>query len=111
ASFVSPMYIAELVPPAIRGAVVSSNQLMVTLGILVAYIVDWGFAGFSNNWRWRFALAVVPGAALRALARPEGQGGRRAGDPRALPLRGGRHRRRDRRDQGRHARGGQPAPA
>ncbi len=64
ASFVAPMYIAEIVPPRIRGGVVSFNQLMVTLGILVAYIVDWGFAGFSNNWRWMFALAVVPGAAL-----------------------------------------------
>jgi sugar porter (SP) family MFS transporter len=64
ASFVSPMYIAELVPPAIRGAVVSFNQLMVTLGILAAYIVDWGFAPLPNNWRWMFALAVVPGAAL-----------------------------------------------
>jgi sugar porter (SP) family MFS transporter len=64
ASFVSPMYIAEIVPPRIRGGVVSFNQLMITLGILVAYIVDWGFAGFSNNWRWMFAVAVVPGAAL-----------------------------------------------
>jgi len=64
ASFVSPMYIAELVPPRIRGGVVSFNQLMVTLGILAAYIVDWGFAPFSNNWRWMFGLAVVPGAAL-----------------------------------------------
>ena len=64
ASFVAPMYIAELVPPRIRGGVVSFNQLMVTLGILVAYIVDWGFAGFSNNWRWMFGIAVVPGAAL-----------------------------------------------
>jgi sugar porter (SP) family MFS transporter len=64
ASFVSPMYIAEIVPPRIRGGLVSFNQLMVTLGILVAYIVDWGFAGFSNNWRWMFAVAVVPGAAL-----------------------------------------------
>jgi sugar porter (SP) family MFS transporter len=64
ASFVSPMYIAELVPKRIRGGVVSFNQLMVTLGILVAYIVDWGFAGFSNNWRWMFGVAVVPGAAL-----------------------------------------------
>ena len=64
ASFVSPMYIAEMVPPRIRGATVSFNQLMVTLGILVAYIVDWGFAPLSNNWRWMFALAVVPGAAL-----------------------------------------------
>ena len=58
------MYIAELVPPRIRGAVVSFNQLMVTLGILVAYIVDWGFAPLPNNWRWMFAVAVVPGAAL-----------------------------------------------
>ncbi|HET7568358.1 MAG TPA: sugar porter family MFS transporter [Gaiellaceae bacterium] len=64
ASFVSPMYIAEMVPPRIRGGVVSFNQLMITSGILVAYIVDWGFAGFSNNWRWMFGLAVVPGAAL-----------------------------------------------
>jgi len=64
ASFVSPMYIAELVPPRIRGGVVSFNQLMVTLGILSAYIVDWGFSGFANNWRWMFGLAVVPGAAL-----------------------------------------------
>jgi len=64
ASFVSPMYIAELVPPRIRGGVVSFNQLMITLGILVAYIVDWGFAGFSNNWRWMFGIAAVPGAAL-----------------------------------------------
>jgi sugar porter (SP) family MFS transporter len=64
ASFVGPMYIAELVPPAIRGGTVSFNQLMITLGILSAYIVDWGFAPFSNNWRWMFALAVVPGAAL-----------------------------------------------
>jgi sugar porter (SP) family MFS transporter len=64
ASFVSPMYIAEITPPRIRGGVVSFNQLMITSGILVAYIVDWGFAPFSNNWRWMFALAVVPGAAL-----------------------------------------------
>ncbi len=35
-----------------------------TLGIVAAYIVDWGFAGFSNNWRWMFGLAAVPGAAL-----------------------------------------------
>jgi sugar porter (SP) family MFS transporter len=64
ASFVAPMYIAELVPPRIRGGVVSFNQLMITSGILAAYIVDWGFASFSNNWRWMFGLAVVPGAAL-----------------------------------------------
>jgi sugar porter (SP) family MFS transporter len=61
ASFVSPMYIGELVPKRIRGGVVSFNQLMVTLGIFVAYIVDWGFA---PHWRWMFAVAAIPGAAL-----------------------------------------------
>jgi sugar porter (SP) family MFS transporter len=58
------MYIAELVPARIRGGVVSFNQLMITLGILIAYIVDWGFSSFSNNWRWMFGVAVIPGAAL-----------------------------------------------
>jgi sugar porter (SP) family MFS transporter len=64
ASFVSPMYIAELVPPRIRGGIVSFNQLMITSGILAAYIVDWGFASFPDNWRWMFGVAVVPGAVL-----------------------------------------------
>jgi sugar porter (SP) family MFS transporter len=61
ASFVGPMYIAELVPKRIRGGVVSFNQLMVTLGIFVAYIIDWAFA---PHWRWMFAVTVIPGAAL-----------------------------------------------
>ena len=64
ASFVAPMYIAEMVPPRIRGGFVSFNQLMITSGILLAYIADWGFASFSNNWRWMFAMGAVPGAAL-----------------------------------------------
>jgi sugar porter (SP) family MFS transporter len=64
ASFVSPMYIAELVPKRIRGGVVSFNQLMVTLGICAAYIVDWAFAPLPDNWRWMFGVTVIPGAAL-----------------------------------------------
>jgi sugar porter (SP) family MFS transporter len=64
ASFVSPMYIGELVPKRIRGGVVSFNQLMVTLGILAAYIVDWAFAPLPNNWRWMFAVTAIPGLAL-----------------------------------------------
>jgi sugar porter (SP) family MFS transporter len=64
ASFVSPMYISENAPPRIRGGLTTFNQLMVTIGIVVAYIVDWGLAGVSNNWRWMLGLAVVPGLAL-----------------------------------------------
>ncbi len=45
ASFVAPMYIAEIAPRQIRGGLVSFNQMMVVLGILIAYIVDYVFQG------------------------------------------------------------------
>src|SRR5436305_1474701 len=64
ASFVSPMYIGELVPPKIRGGLVSFNQLMITSGILLAYIVDFALKDVSNNWRWMLGLGAIPGMAL-----------------------------------------------
>ncbi len=64
ASFVSPMYISENAPPRVRGGLTTFNQLMVTIGIVVAYVVDWGLASVSNNWRWMLGLGVVPGLAL-----------------------------------------------
>jgi MFS family permease len=45
ASFVAPMYIAELVPKRVRGGLVTFNQLMITIGILLAYISSWVFKG------------------------------------------------------------------
>ncbi len=64
ASFVAPLYIAELAPPKIRGGTVSFNQLMIVLGILAAYVADWALKGAANNWRWMFGIAALPGAAL-----------------------------------------------
>ena len=64
ASFVSPMYIAELAPKRIRGGLVSFNQLMVVLGILAAYIVNFSLTSVSNNWRWMLGLGAIPGIAL-----------------------------------------------
>ncbi|MBU6443272.1 MAG: sugar porter family MFS transporter [Alphaproteobacteria bacterium] len=62
-SFVAPLYIAELAPPARRGALVSLNQLAITIGILVSYIVDMTFAD-SGAWRWMLGLGAVPGLVL-----------------------------------------------
>jgi sugar porter (SP) family MFS transporter len=64
ASFVAPMYISEMAPKRIRGATVTFNQLMLTTGILVAYIADWALKDVAGNWRWMVGLAVVPGLAL-----------------------------------------------
>ena len=63
ASFLSPMYIAELVPARVRGALVAVNMLAITTGIVVAYLVDYAFSGIQG-WRYMFGLAAVPSIAL-----------------------------------------------
>lgn len=63
ASMVVPMYIGEAAPPRFRGALVSFNQLALSTGILVSYLVDYGLSG-TGNWRLMFGLACVPAAAL-----------------------------------------------
>jgi sugar porter (SP) family MFS transporter len=63
ASTVVPLYIGEIVPPRLRGGLVSLNQLAITGGILVSYLIDYGLSG-SGDWRLMFGLAVVPAAAM-----------------------------------------------
>jgi sugar porter (SP) family MFS transporter len=61
ASMLSPLYIAEISPAAIRGRLVSLNQLAIVSGILISYVVGWLLAGLGEqSWRWMFASAVVP---------------------------------------------------
>jgi sugar porter (SP) family MFS transporter len=63
ASFIAPLYIAEVAPVNIRGALVSLNQLAITVGIVVSYLVDFYFAA-TGGWRWMLGLAVVPSIIL-----------------------------------------------
>lgn len=63
ASTTVPVYISEVSPPQSRGWQVSLFQLAITIGILVAYMVDYAFAG-SGGWRWMLGLAAVPGLIL-----------------------------------------------
>jgi len=67
-----PVYISEVAPADARGWTVSLFQLAITLGILLAYLVDYAFARIQG-WRWMFGLAVVPAAifALGMLFLPE----------------------------------------
>lgn len=64
-STVVPLYIGELAPTRQRGALVSLNQLALSIGILTAYLVDYGLSG-SGDWRLMFGLAVVPSVGLLA---------------------------------------------
>ncbi len=42
----------------------SLNQLCITLGILVSYLVGYSFATAPEGWRWMLGLGAVPGAIL-----------------------------------------------
>src|SRR5216110_36172 len=53
------VYLSEVAPAHVRGWVVSLFQLAVTVGIVVAYLTDYAFAGVEG-WRWMLGLAVVP---------------------------------------------------
>jgi SP family galactose:H+ symporter-like MFS transporter len=60
-SFTAPIYLAEIAPENIRGSMVSFYQLMITIGILVAYLSDLAFS-YSGNWHWMLGIIAIPGA-------------------------------------------------
>lgn len=62
-SYVAPLYISEIAPPKYRGALVSLNQLAITIGILASYIVNYYFATHAA-WRPMFAVGIIPAALL-----------------------------------------------
>jgi MFS transporter, SP family, xylose:H+ symportor len=74
ASMLSPLYIAEISPPAIRGRLVSFNQLAIVGGILLVYFVNWFVASQgddawvkSTGWRYMLASEAIPASILLIL--------------------------------------------
>lgn len=65
AALIVPLYLSEVAPTAIRGAVTSLNQLMIVIGILTAYVVN-ALLASSEDWRLMLGLAVIPSVALFA---------------------------------------------
>ncbi|MCF8346392.1 MAG: sugar porter family MFS transporter, partial [Bacteroidales bacterium] len=64
ASYSVPLYISEISPSRVRGAMVSINQLAITVGIFISYIINLGFANVHEGWRWMFLIGLVPSAIL-----------------------------------------------
>jgi SP family galactose:H+ symporter-like MFS transporter len=60
ATFNAPLYLAEVAPEKIRGAMISLYQLMITIGILVAFLSDTAFS-YTGNWRWMLGVIAIPG--------------------------------------------------
>ena len=76
---VSPLYIAEMSPPSMRGMMVSVNQLTIMIGVLSAQIANWRISLIDTEmpvdatpeiiatswnglqgWRWMFGAEAVP---------------------------------------------------
>jgi MFS transporter, SP family, galactose:H+ symporter len=64
ASVVSPMFISEMAPPQARGRLGFLFQFMITVGILLAYVVDWAVIELGWAWRPMFFAGVVPSLVL-----------------------------------------------
>ncbi|RZT86607.1 sugar porter (SP) family MFS transporter [Pseudonocardia sediminis] len=62
-SVVVPMYLSELAPKEIRGRLTSLMQLLVTVGIFLAYVTDFAFAD-ARAWRWMIGIGVIPAVVL-----------------------------------------------
>ncbi|CAB9525652.1 Probable inositol transporter 3 [Seminavis robusta] len=66
-SLTSPLYIAEVAKPSMRGKLVSAYALMMCMGQFVAGIMDGVYAHLlPDGWAWRamFGTAMVPGIVM-----------------------------------------------
>jgi SP family xylose:H+ symportor-like MFS transporter len=61
ASMLSPMYIAEISPPEVRGRLVTINQLTIVLGQVVTHFENYQLRDTGPDaWRWMFGLGMIP---------------------------------------------------
>ncbi|ONM09807.1 Inositol transporter 4 [Zea mays] len=60
ASMTAPLYISEASPARIRGALVSTNGLLITGGQFLAYLINLAFTKVPGTWRWMLGIAGVP---------------------------------------------------
>lgn len=65
-SAVVPLYISEIAPTEIRGALGSVNQLFICIGILAALVAGLPLSGNPIWWRSMFGISIIP-AILLAL--------------------------------------------
>ncbi len=63
ASYTAPLYLSEIAPEKIRGSMISLYQLMITIGILGAYLSDTALS-YSGEWRWMLGVITIPAALL-----------------------------------------------
>ncbi len=59
ASFTAPLYLSEMAPRKIRGSLISMYQLMITIGILLAFLSD-TWLSYGGHWRIMLGILIIP---------------------------------------------------
>jgi SP family arabinose:H+ symporter-like MFS transporter len=73
-SVLSPLYVAEVSPPRIRGRMGAAYQMSITTGILASYCINYCLRNSGDwNWRWMFISGALPSCifCLALLRAPE----------------------------------------
>ena len=63
ASYSAPLYLSEMATEQVRGKMISLYQLMITFGIVVAFLSDTVFS-YSGNWRAMLGVLAIPAVVL-----------------------------------------------
>lgn len=66
ASYTAPLYLSEMASENVRGKMISMYQLMVTLGIVLAFLSDTALS-YSGNWRAMLGVLALPAVALLVM--------------------------------------------
>src|SRR6185503_14179565 len=61
----TPVYLAEVAPPRWRGGFISAFPLFISVGYLVANLINYGTSRIPGwGWRLSLGLAAVPAAVM-----------------------------------------------
>jgi len=71
ASFTAPLYLSEISPQTVRGSMISMYQLMITIGIVIAFLSDTWLASYATfggvvggHWRIMLGVIAIPAAVM-----------------------------------------------
>ena len=84
ASILAPAYISEIAPPSIRGSLATLQQLMIVVGLFMAFVSNYFIAGAAGSaseafwfgfdaWQWMYWVELLPASLffLSLLSIPE----------------------------------------
>lgn len=71
ASVMTPAYISEIAPPAIRGRLATIQQVAIIFGLFIAFVSNYSLANIAGGstvvfwmgfetWRWMFWIELIP---------------------------------------------------